>query len=315
MPPPGHLLERRRVPRAARPHWRVLADLFLLAMFGGFYSVPLYALIQSRSQPTHRARIIAANNILNSLFMIVSSLMAIALTSAGFSIPAIFLVTALLNVVVAIYIYSLVPEFLLRFIAWMLVHTFYRIRLVNAERIPRAWRARCSCATTSVSSTRSSSWRESPRPIRFVMDHESSRRRSPAGSSGTPRPFRSRPRTRMPQLLSAPTSACAQRACARANWSASFPRASSREPAIMNPFRHGVTRDHPAHAGAGRADGAARAVGQRVFSRKDDARWPRPIRRGVMSRLTLAVGEPIEPALATPEKLQDIVTELRGARK
>lgn len=51
-------------------HWRVLADLFLLAMFGGFYSVPLYALIQSRSEPSHRARIIAANNILNSLFMI-----------------------------------------------------------------------------------------------------------------------------------------------------------------------------------------------------------------------------------------------------
>src|SRR5208282_2767036 len=82
-------------------HWRILADLFLLAMFGGFYSVPLYALIQSRSRPTHRARIIAANNILNSFFMIVSALMAMALTSAGVSIPGIFLTTALLNVVVA----------------------------------------------------------------------------------------------------------------------------------------------------------------------------------------------------------------------
>ncbi|WP_102838302.1 MFS transporter, partial [Burkholderia pseudomallei] len=104
-------------------HWRILADLFLLAMFGGFYSVPLYALIQSRSAPTHRARIIAANNILNALFMIVSALMAMLLTKAGVSIPGIFLVTALLNVVVASYIYSLVPEFLLRFIAWALVHT------------------------------------------------------------------------------------------------------------------------------------------------------------------------------------------------
>ncbi len=76
LPPAGHLLSVGEF--LARPaHWRVLADLFLLAMFGGFYSVPLYALIQSRSQPSHRARIIAANNILNSLFMIVSSLMAI----------------------------------------------------------------------------------------------------------------------------------------------------------------------------------------------------------------------------------------------
>lgn len=122
---------------ALHAHWRVLADLFLLAMFGGFYSVPLYALIQSRSQPSHRARIIAANNILNSLFMIVSALMAVALTSAGVGIPGLFLVTALLNVVVAIYIYSLVPEFLLRFVAWLLVHTFYRMRLARGAHSRR----------------------------------------------------------------------------------------------------------------------------------------------------------------------------------
>ncbi|OXH84713.1 hypothetical protein CA831_29485, partial [Burkholderia multivorans] len=96
-------------------------DLFLLAMFGGFYSVPLYALIQSRSAPTHRARIIAANNILNAFFMIVSAVMAMALTKAGVDIPGLFLVTALQNVAVAAYIYLLVPEFLLRFVAWVLV--------------------------------------------------------------------------------------------------------------------------------------------------------------------------------------------------
>ena len=48
-------------------HWRVMADLALLSLFAGLYSVPMYALIQLRSQPTHRARIIAANNILNAL--------------------------------------------------------------------------------------------------------------------------------------------------------------------------------------------------------------------------------------------------------
>ncbi len=105
-------------------------------MFGGFYSVPLYALIQARSQPTHRARIIAANNILNSFFMIVSSLMALALTTMGVGIPGLLLATALLNVVVAVYIYSLVPEFLPRFSAWLLVHTFYRSVFVDAKCIP-----------------------------------------------------------------------------------------------------------------------------------------------------------------------------------
>lgn len=82
LPSPGHLLSVGEFLAGAR-HWRILADLFLLAMFGGFYSVPLYALIQSRSAPTHRARIIAANNILNALFMILSAVMAMGLTKAG----------------------------------------------------------------------------------------------------------------------------------------------------------------------------------------------------------------------------------------
>ena len=99
-------------------HWRALADLFLLAMFGGFYSVPLYALIQSRCEPHHRARIIAANNILNALFMVVASIMAAGLLAAGFSLPQLFLITAMLNALVAIYVFGQAPEFWVRFLAW-----------------------------------------------------------------------------------------------------------------------------------------------------------------------------------------------------
>ena len=98
-------------------HWRVMADLALLSLFAGLYSVPMYALIQLRSQPTHRARIIAANNILNALFMIASSVLAGALLKAGFTIPQIFLFVGLANAVVAFYIFMLVPEYLLRFVA------------------------------------------------------------------------------------------------------------------------------------------------------------------------------------------------------
>ncbi len=102
-------------------HWRVMADLFLLAMFGGFYSVPLYALIQSRCEPSHRARIIAANNILNALFMVVASVMAAALLHSGLTLPQLYLVVGVLNALVAIYIYTLMPEFLMRFIVWILM--------------------------------------------------------------------------------------------------------------------------------------------------------------------------------------------------
>ncbi len=104
-------------------HWRVLGDLSLLAMFGGLYSVRLYALIRSRCKASHRARIIAANNILNALFMIASAHMGIALGAAGVGIPGLYLATGFLNIVVAVYIYSLVPEFMLRFVAWLLMHT------------------------------------------------------------------------------------------------------------------------------------------------------------------------------------------------
>lgn len=151
-------------------HWRVLADLFLLAAFSGLYSVPLYALVQSRSPASHRARIMAANNILNALFMVASALMAMGLGAAGISIPGLFLVTGLLNVAVAVYIYALAPQFLLRFAAWVLVQTFYRIRLVGIERIPEEGGALLVCNHVSFVDA-VVIMAQSPRPIRFVMDH------------------------------------------------------------------------------------------------------------------------------------------------
>ena len=100
-------------------HWRVAIDIVLLGAFGGFYTVPLYALIQARSQPSHRSRIIAANNTLNALFIIASAIAAIALLTVGLSIPQLFLAVGLTNVLVAACIYALVPEFALRFLAWL----------------------------------------------------------------------------------------------------------------------------------------------------------------------------------------------------
>lgn len=118
-------------------HWRVLADLALLSMFAGFYSVPLYSLIQTRCEPSHRARIIAANNILNALFMILAAgVSALALGALRLEIAQLFLLTAVLNALVAAYIFTLVPEFLLRFISWLVVSVAYRLRLQGVDRIP-----------------------------------------------------------------------------------------------------------------------------------------------------------------------------------
>lgn len=130
----------------ARPgSWRVLADLALLGAFGGFYSVPLYAMIQDRAARQHLSRIIAANNIINSLFMVAAAVLALTVLGSGLSIPQLFLVLAALNAVVAIYIYSLLPEFLMRFLIWILINTLYRIRASGLENIPHSGPAILVC--------------------------------------------------------------------------------------------------------------------------------------------------------------------------
>ncbi|MEM9690502.1 MAG: MFS transporter [Pseudomonadota bacterium] len=115
---------------------RILFDLTMIGVFGGLYSVPLYALMQKRADRKHLSRIIAANNILNSIFMVTATGVAIALLAAGLSIPELFLTLAVLNALVAAYIYGLLPEFLMRFLAWVIISVFYRVRLEGADRVP-----------------------------------------------------------------------------------------------------------------------------------------------------------------------------------
>jgi 1-acyl-sn-glycerol-3-phosphate acyltransferase len=124
---------------AVGAHWRIVFDLVMIGVFSGFYIVPLYALVQQRTTPSHRSRVIAGNNILNSLFMVISALIAmILLGSIGFTIPQLFLFTAILNMIVAIYIFSIVPEFMMRFLVWILIHTIYRVEVKGIENIPES---------------------------------------------------------------------------------------------------------------------------------------------------------------------------------
>lgn len=157
---------------SAGANWRIVVDLLLIGVFGGFYIVPLYALVQSRSAPDHRSRVIAGLNILNALFMVIAAVMAMLLLGpAGLSIPKLFLITALLNAIVAIYIFTLVPEFLIRFLVWILIKAIYRVRVTGLENIPEEGAA--IVASNHVSFV-------DPlilggmirRPVRFVMYHK-----------------------------------------------------------------------------------------------------------------------------------------------
>ncbi|MGB4812592.1 MAG: MFS transporter [Methylophilaceae bacterium] len=100
-------------------HWRLLADIVCIGFFGGLFIVPLYALIQTRSEKSHQSRVIAANNIINSLFMVVSAVFSVLIFKQKFTIPELFLCTALLNILVMIYLCIRQPEYYKAFIAWV----------------------------------------------------------------------------------------------------------------------------------------------------------------------------------------------------
>ena len=148
--------------------WRIWIDLALIGAFGGFYSVPLYALIQKRSKRQHLSRIIAANNIINSFLMVGAAILSMVLLNSGFSIPELFLIVAILNVLVAAYIFTLLPEFLMRFLAWIVVSIVYRLKPTGLHNIPVKGPAIVVCNHVSyvdpiilAGSVR--------RPMRFVM--------------------------------------------------------------------------------------------------------------------------------------------------
>jgi 1-acyl-sn-glycerol-3-phosphate acyltransferase len=151
--------------------WDIVLDCALIGAFGGLFIVPLYALVLQRSPESHRARIIACNNILNAGFMVLAAVLAVVwLEVLEFTIPFLFVLAAILNAVVAIYIYTLVPEFLMRFLTWILVNVMYRVKVRGLEHIPERGPALIVCNHVSFmdplvigGSVR--------RPVRFVMDH------------------------------------------------------------------------------------------------------------------------------------------------
>jgi 1-acyl-sn-glycerol-3-phosphate acyltransferase len=289
--------------------WRILFDCMMIGLFGGFYIVPLFALIQTRSDPAHLSRTIAGMNILNALFMVAAALVAMLLLGAGLTIPQMFLVTALMNAAVAVYIFLLVPEFLLRFIAWMLIHTVYRVQAVGAERIPDEGAAVLVCNHVSYVDALVI-MAASPRPIRFVMDHR---------IFGTPILswlFRAggaipiAPAKEDPQLMTEAYERIAQ-ALAAEELVCIFPEGKLTRDGEVDVFRSGVQRII-ARTPVPVIPMALRGLWGSMLSRSPGNPFERAFRRGPWSRLSLAVGEPLAPVDATPELLRQIVLQLRG---
>ena len=151
-------------------NWRLMFDIFMISAFGGVFVVPLQALIQSRSEDKNRAQIIAANNVLNALFMVASAIVGIVcLVVIKMSIAEYFLLLGAMNIVVACYVYAQVPEFVLRFIMWILSHTMYRVKHIDLDNIPDNGPAVLVCNHVSFVDALLIGG-ACHRPARFVMD-------------------------------------------------------------------------------------------------------------------------------------------------
>ena len=291
--------------------WRVIFDLVLIGTFGGFFIVPLYALIQSRSKASHRSRIIAGNNILNALFMVVAALMGAGLLAAGVSIAQLILITALLNACVAIYIFTLVPEFLLRFIVWLLVHAVYRLRVRGEEHIPDAGPALLVANHVSFVDALVI-MAVSRRPIRFVMDHRIFRWPILSFVFRTSRAIPIAPGKDDAAMMTRAFDSVAA-ALEAGELVGVFPEGALTDNGEMRPFRRGVARiveRTPVPV----VPMALSGLWGSFFSRKGGPAMRKPFRRGVFNRIDLNIGAPVPAAEASPEALQTQVAALRGER-
>ena len=295
---------------AAKPaHWRVAADLVLIGVFGGLYIVPLYALIQERSAPSHRSRIIAANNILNALFIVAAALCAIALLKAGLSIPDLFLVTGLMNAAVALFIYRLVPEFLMRFLAWILVNLVYRVRVAGLQNVPGE--GPCVIVCNHVSYVDAVAIAACVRrPVRFVMDH---RIFATPGLGWLFRTMGAIPIAPGREDASLKKRAFEEAAgvLARGEVLGIFPEGRLTPDGELGVFRPGLS-EILERTPAPVVPMALRGLWGSFFSRSANGRAMRRV-RGVFSRIALVVGPPIAARDATPARLRQEVAALRGA--
>ena len=289
--------------------WRMLFDLGMIGVFGGFFVVPLYALIQQRAPREATSRVIAANNILNAVFIVAAALFGAMLLKLGLTIPELLLVTGILNVVVAAYIYTLVPEFLLRFLSWLLIHFIYRLRKSGLENIPDEGPALLVCNHVGYVDALviSAACR---RPIRFIMEagifkipllsavFRGMKAIPVASAKEDPETYR-----RAFEIVAAELR--------DGNLVCIFPEGQLTADGEVAEFRPGVMRilkETPVPV----VPLALSGLWDSIFSRKEKSPWRR-LPKGIWPKIALKVGAPVEPAQVTPEGLRKHVVALRGA--
>lgn len=284
----------------------VLWAIGALGASGGLFVVPLYSFVQWRSAPQRQARIISANNILNALFMIAASLLALGLLRLGLRCEQLVLVCALLNAVVGLWVWRAVPEFVWRFLSWMLVHTAWRLDIQGREHIPMQGAALvCPNHVSYVDALVVSAL--SPRPMRFVMDVGMFRRPAMGWLFRQVRAIPIAPAREDPVCLEAAMREV-DRALAAGELVCVFPEGALSRDGGLGEFRSGVRRMLDARPVPVIPVGL-QGLWESLYSR--NRRTLPQLLRGLRlrRRLRVRIGEPLAPDIAV-QPLRDRVREL-----
>lgn len=310
------------LPKAAQPyHWQeflqqpggiwVSLCVFFFCLFSGFFIVPLYTLIQQRSEVDQRARVIAGNNIINAFFMVAALGFTLLLRRWDLTYPQVFGVMALINGAVALYIYTLIPEFFLRFVAYLITHAMYRLKVVGEEKIPQEGGLILVANHVSFAD-----WlvvmAAIRRPLHFVMWYTYAELPvlkflfRDAGvipiSSARLRPkILAQAFVAIREYLRGGRVICI------------FPEGQITKTGELNKFRNGVEKmveETPVTV----IPIALRGLWGSNFSRHKGGFWSRFLRRPMRSRIEVVVGDPVPPEEVRAERLQELVAQLRGDR-
>ena len=290
--------------------WRIVIDLVGIGLFTGFFVVPLFALIQSRTPKGELSRVIGALNIQNSGFVVAASLICLALRSwAHWTIPQIFLALAVANTLVAIWIFTIVPEFLMRFLSWVLVRTLYRLRTRGIDHIPDEGAALIVCNHVSFMDALILS-ASIPRPVRFVMYYKIFNIPVLSWIFRTAKAIPIAGAKENPELMRR-AFAEIDAALAEGELVGIFPEGALTKDGEIAPFKSGVEKileQHPVPV----IPMALRGMWSSMWSRRDSklhrARLPRRFR----AHVDVVADAPIDGHGVTSETLEAKVRELRG---
>jgi len=290
-------------------NWRIVLDLALIGVFASLYVVPLFAFVQARAPRGKLSRIVAGTNIMNALLIVAAAGFGLGLGALGLDAEHIFLVAALLNVLVAAYIFTLVPEFILRFVTWLITRTLYRVRADGLRQVPEEGAALLVCNHVSfvdplllMASLR--------RPARFVMYYKIFNIPFLKFLFKTARAIPIAGYKEDPAVLQAAYDAI-DAALAEGELVCIFPEGALTRDGTLAPFRPGVEKIL-ARRPVPVVPMALRGLWGSMWSRRDSAMRRMRLPRRFRARVELVVDAPRPPDGVSAASLETRVRELRG---